>query len=201
MLSSTGAVYYKGDTVGQALAAPELSIKASWWRQWLANDEFLTNFPRVKMITISETAHINPSSKVWYDYRITNNSEVFSAFKEDLQISSTTLTWSQSANLKTWNGTVEGRGSDSNSIDTNGFPTYAIILIIFIPIIAILVWIGSAFYFHLKRMERHEIAMSAKNAKSTGVKDDSTVITRSSWDSQMTTSDDIISQDVNPIWE
>jgi hypothetical protein len=194
---STGAVHYKGDSVPQSNAASELNIKASWWRQWLANDVFMANFPRVKMITISESVNFNPNSKIWYDYRISNDSLVFSAFKRDLEISSTTITWSQSANLNTWNGTISG--NEIGGSKSGEFPAYGIVLIVFIPIIAIFVWIGSAFYFHLKRMERHELAMSAKHAKSI-VLDDITVLSGSSWDSQMTTSDDILSQDLRSIW-
>lgn len=200
MLSSTGAVYYKGDSVKRENAPSELSIKASWWRQWLANDDFMQKFPRIKMITIAEVANYNSDTKIWYDFRITNNSDVFIAFKKDLELSSTTITWSQSANLKTWNGSIDVVGNGAGNGSNGGFSAYIIALIVCIPIIAVSVWIGSSFYYHLKRMEKHEIAMSAKNSKSNRVKDDATILSRSSWDSQMTTSDDIISQDNNLIW-
>lgn len=220
LIASTGAVYYTG---GNSSSSPsELSVKSNWWQQWLSAN-LSSTFPDIKMICISEASNFQPTTKINFDFRITNKTEILSAFKSDLAAagaaSSFSVQWALAANLTTWNANNNPgnhTSGPSSAFSFNSTSSFILVGLLGGAVLLVSVWIGVSFYNYQgkeqQRLQNERRASVSPNdpTRPDGekavlkpevrfVEDNSTIFGGSqdlgrSFDSQMTTSDDVLQQ-------
>ena len=219
MLSSTGAVFYTGMNSPDVEGPSELEVKQSWWKQWLS-PEFTSSFPALKMICLSEAYNQQPDSTIYFDFRLGNKSNIFSAFKEDvLNANNFPVQWALPANLTTWNPyqpktpvVPHDQSPTRSGFEFNTPASYAIVGFLSAAFLLVSIWIGLSFCTHQKKkrgtrsrsfmsdMGRiilvHEKTETDKYPTSP-VDDNSTVcpsqqMREGSFQSQFTTSDEIL---------
>jgi len=235
MLSSTGAVYYTGMANPDPNAPSELAVKQAWWNEWLSPD-FTKTFPSLKMISLSEANNQKPGSNIYYDFRIANKSDIFSAFQQDVtNATNFPIQWALPANLTTWtpiyprypgSGGGQGPGSTltNGGFDFNSPASYAIVGFLSAAFFLVSCWIGFSFFAHKVKSNGGRIAsmteigrrltsrtefgriilVQEEKKEETGpapppVDDNSTicdseVLRDASFQSQMTTSDEIMNR-------
>lgn len=79
MIAESGVAYHLEDT---SSAVSELAMKQAWWRQYITNATFLRTHPQIKMISLFEFQKVEENDL--RDFRITNDSAILNAFKQDL---------------------------------------------------------------------------------------------------------------------
>ncbi|POW13260.1 hypothetical protein PSHT_07830 [Puccinia striiformis] len=93
LIAESGAAYHS-DVAG---GATELSIKQAWWQDCMTNTTFLQAFPRIKLHMHFEfqkvEADIGPPDV--RDYRLTNKTEILTAFQTDLTAVQNNYLWAQ----------------------------------------------------------------------------------------------------------
>jgi hypothetical protein len=77
LVAETGSTFH----VEQPPGPGELAIKQAWWRQFITNSTFLDLYPKVKLISLFEFA--KHEELTYRDWRITNKTEILSAFRND----------------------------------------------------------------------------------------------------------------------
>jgi len=93
LIAESGAAYH----VNVADGASELSIKQAWWQDCITNSTFLQTFPRIKLHMHFEfqkvEADIGPPDV--RDYRLTNTTDILTAFQNDLNTVQNSYLWAQ----------------------------------------------------------------------------------------------------------
>jgi hypothetical protein len=82
----------------------ELSIKQTWWRQYLTNQTFLESYPMIKLICIFEFQKFEELTN--RDFRITNNTQILESFLRDF------------SNVKTFYLLANSTGSIESNLGT-----------------------------------------------------------------------------------
>ncbi|OAV87113.1 hypothetical protein PTTG_29564 [Puccinia triticina 1-1 BBBD Race 1] len=93
LIAESGAAYHP-DVPG---GASELAIKQAWWQDCITNTTFLQAYPRIKLHMHFEfqkvEADIGPPDV--RDYRLTNTTEILTAFQTDLNTVQNNYLWAQ----------------------------------------------------------------------------------------------------------
>lgn len=94
LIAESGAAYHPDITDGNA---SELQIQQAWWRDCITNATFFQTFPRIKLHMHFEfqkvEADIGPPDV--RDYRLTNKTEILTAFQADLNTVQDSYVWAQ----------------------------------------------------------------------------------------------------------
>ncbi|KZO97809.1 glycoside hydrolase family 26 protein [Calocera viscosa TUFC12733] len=89
MFSESGAAWHWNSTSPPATYVPptHTEVEQAWWRDGLTNTSLLTAYPRLKLLMIFEWQKVETDGGIstLRDFRITNDSQVLEAFKQDLQ--------------------------------------------------------------------------------------------------------------------
>ncbi|CAD6574881.1 MAG: hypothetical protein CYPHOPRED_005532 [Cyphobasidiales sp. Tagirdzhanova-0007] len=106
MFAESGAAYHDEITGYQGVS--QVSLKQSWWQGCLTNASFFESFPRMKLMMQFEFQKNESDSGAsdHRDYRLTNNSEVLSAFQTDLANASSLYTWANYRTIPTSNPSI-----------------------------------------------------------------------------------------------
>ncbi|KAI8923818.1 glycoside hydrolase superfamily [Entophlyctis helioformis] len=85
MIAETAAAFHVNSPTGPGVG--ELATKQPWWRQYITNATFLDAYPKVKLISLFEFRKFEEVNTLGQpddrDFRITNNTEILNAFKQD----------------------------------------------------------------------------------------------------------------------
>ncbi|EJU05283.1 glycoside hydrolase [Dacryopinax primogenitus] len=88
MFSESGAAWHWNTTSQPAsyVEPSHTAVQQAWWSQALTNSTFLSQYPRLKLLMLFEWSKVETDSNIstLRDFRLSNASEVLSAFQEDL---------------------------------------------------------------------------------------------------------------------
>lgn len=93
LIAESGAAYHPEITEG---GASQLDIQQAWWKDCITNSTFMQTFPRIKLHMHFEFAKVEadigpPDVR---DYRLTNRTEILTAFQTDLNTVQNNYLWS-----------------------------------------------------------------------------------------------------------
>ena len=85
LVAETGSTFHVRYVNGGSIppGPGELAIKQGWWRQFLTNQTFLSNYPKIKMFCLFEFA--KDEELTFRDWRIAHDPAILRAFQEDFK--------------------------------------------------------------------------------------------------------------------
>ncbi|KAJ3038032.1 hypothetical protein HDV00_001076 [Rhizophlyctis rosea] len=101
----------------------ELELKQNFWRQYYTNATFLDTYPKIKFMCQFEIAKIETAAgnaPLMRDFRITNNTAIWSAFTADLAPVKDRYIWASASSAPVASGGSNGTQSGSNPAGSGG---------------------------------------------------------------------------------